>query len=144
MLNQSIYFRFTFTFLICTVLPSCSLQTSKQPAFASTIDTVIIDIKKIIDAKEIKFTVSEQTSWSYSYGLLEVEIIDPPVPIEFNAIPKDDSTLQRLGKRISLALKRNLKDPEEYRYYAVKFTYNKHTWFNWRTTKSYSYESSKL
>lgn len=143
-INSSITVRLIYSFISGICLTGCISQKEKPPVFSSNIDEIITKIKRIVDFREIKFVGSQQFVSDDSYGLLRVEIIDPPIPIKFETVSQEDSLLRQIGKQISLVVKTNLLIPEDYKLYNIRFIHKDHNWRNSSVTRNYVYESKDL
>jgi hypothetical protein len=126
-----------YPIFLLVLITSCTLKKEERPVFLAKIN-IEDSLKKIVDFQEIKFFGSIQSFNNKTYTLLEVEIIDPPIPIIFNS-NVEDSVLKETGEKVMFVIKKNLKNPEEYTHYTMKFTYKDHNWRNSSTTKNFVY-----
>jgi hypothetical protein len=144
MILRSRIIRFVSSLFLVILLAKCQWEKGKNPVFISDIKTVENKLRKVIDFQKIKFSGTVESLFDSTYSLLTVEIIDPPVSISYKTIPKEDSTLREIGKQITLTIKSNLKDPDEFEHYTIKFTHKDHNWRNSSTTRNYVYKLDDL
>jgi hypothetical protein len=113
-------FRCGFTIFFALLISGCINNAGHKIEFVESITNVKNQIYRIQEAKEIEFNVNSVNKFESDSGYVFITKL-----INCANLPSEDDSLRALGEKIAILMKRKLKEPENYKQFAILFVTRK-------------------